>query len=250
MSGSKLLDDSSSRGAPDTVTRTGSSDYPLGLTVHSMPQPESPLDGAGRKRGGGRLKMMAVLLVCAAPVVASYFTYYVLKPEGRQNFGELINPQRALPDIRGVDLNGTSVSLQTLKGQWLLVSVAGAGCDEACVQHLYLQRQMRESLGREKDRLDWVWLIADDAPVAEPLRAALKGATTLRVPATDIAAWLAPSSGQMLADHLYLVDPMGNWMLRFPAKLDRVTAAKAKRDIERVLRAANSWDKPGREIIN
>ena len=43
---------------------------------------------------------------------------------------------------------------------------------------------------------------------------------------------------------------MGNWMLRFPAKLDKVTAAKAKRDMERLLRAANSWDKPGRETIN
>jgi hypothetical protein len=215
-----------------------------------MPQPETAPDVAVRKQGGGRLKMMAVLLVCAAPVVASYFTFYVVRPEGRQNFGELISPQRAVPDIKGIDLNGTGVSLQTLKGQWLLVSVAGAGCDEACVQHLYLQRQMRESLGREKDRLDWVWLISDDAPVAEPLRIALKGATALRVPAPEIAAWLAPGSGQLLADHLYLVDPMGNWMLRFPAKLDKVTAAKAKRDMERLLRAANSWDKPGRETIN
>ena len=215
-----------------------------------MPQPETASDGAVRKQGSGRLKMMAVLLVCAAPVVASYFTFYVVRPEGRQNFGELISPQRAVPDIKGIDLNGTGVSLQALKGQWLLVSVAGAGCDEACVQHLYLQRQMRESLGREKDRLDWVWLISDDAPVAEPLRIALKGATALRVPAPEIAAWLEPGSGQVLADHLYLVDPMGNWMLRFPAKLDKVTAAKAKRDMERLLRAANSWDKPGRETIN
>ena len=250
MSGSKLLDDSSSPGGRNAEASLSSSDHPLGLTVHSMPQPENPLRTTAPKRSGGRLKMIAVLLVCAAPVVASYVTYYVIKPEGRQNFGELINPQRPLPDIKGLDINGVGVGLQTLKGQWLLVSVAGAGCDEACVQHLYLQRQMRESLGKEKDRLDWVWLISDDAPMAEPLRIALKGATTLRVPALDIAAWLAPGSGHALADHLYLVDPMGNWMLRFPAKLDKVTAAKAKRDIERLLRAANSWDKPGREITN
>lgn len=245
MSGFKLLDDSSSRGVPDAASRTGASDHPLGLTVHSMPQPGDAMNGGVRK-GAGRLKMIAVMLVCAAPVVASYFTYYVVKPESRQNFGELIIPQRTLPNVTGVDLDGTRVNLQSLKGQWLLMSVAGAGCDEACVQHLYLQRQMREGLGREKDRLDWVWLISDDAPVADPLRAALKGATTLRVPAADLAAWLAPANGQALADHLYLVDPLGNWMLRFPAALDKVTAAKAKRDIERVLRAANSWDKAGR----
>jgi hypothetical protein len=41
--------------------------------------------------------MLAVLLVCAAPVIASYFTYYVVRPEGRRNYGELIDPQRPLP---------------------------------------------------------------------------------------------------------------------------------------------------------
>ena len=250
MSGFKLLDNSPSLDGRNAAPRPGSGDHLLGMTVHSMPRPDSPLSAAGLKRGGGRLKMIAVLLVCAAPVVASYITYYVIKPEGRQNFGELISPQRPLPDIKVLDINGVVVGMQTLKGQWLLASVAGAGCDEACMQNLYFQRQMRESLGKEKDRLDWVWLISDDAPVAEPLRIGLKGATTLRVPSPAIAAWLAPGSGHALADHLYLIDPMGNWMLRFPAKLDKTTAAKAKRDIERLLRAANSWDKPGRETTN
>ena len=203
-----------------------------------------------RKPGVGRWKMIAVLLVCAAPVVASYFTYYVIKPEGRRNFGELINPQKPLPDLPGTGLDGATVNLKSLKGQWLLVSVAGGACDEVCRRHLYLQRQIRESLGKEKDRLDWVWLIPDAALVPEPLRPALRGATTLRVAPEGLSAWLKPAAEQQLADHLYLVDPMGNWMLRFPANLDMEGAAKAKRDVERVLRAANSWDKAGREAIN
>ena len=202
------------------------------------------------KPGVGRLKMIAVLLVCAAPVVASYVTYYVIKPEGRRNFGELINPQRALPDVVASDLNSVKVNLQSLKGQWLLVSVGGGACDETCSRHLYLQRQIRERLGRDKDRLDWVWLIPDTAPVSEQLRPALRGATTLRVAPEALAAWLAPATGQQLSDHLYLVDPMGNWMLRFPPKLDMTSAAKAKRDVERVLRASNSWDKAGRETLD
>jgi hypothetical protein len=61
-----------------------------------------------------------------------------------------------------------------------------------------------------------------------------------------MAAWLAPQQGHALAEHLYLVDPMGNWMMRFPAGLDLAGAAKAKRDIERVLRASASWDEAGR----
>jgi hypothetical protein len=68
----------------------------------------------------------------------------------------------------------------------------------------------------------------------------------LRVPADSLAAWLEPAAGHQLGEHLYVVDPMGNWMMRFPAKLDLGTAAKAKKDLERLLRASSSWDQPGR----
>ena len=217
------------------------------LTVYALPAPAQAIrDDAGRRVWHGRWKMIIVALVCAAPVLASYFTYYVIRPEGRRNHGVLIDPQRALPDIATTTLDGRPGTLRDLKDQWLLVSVAGGACDTACQNHLYLQRQMREGLGKDKERLDWVWLIPDDAPVAESMRPALAQATVLRVPAPALAQWLAPEPGRALADHLYLVDPLGNWMMRFPAGLDTAGAARAKRDIERMLRAANAWDKPGR----
>ena len=103
-----------------------------------------------------------------------------------------------------------------------------------------------ETLGKEKDRLDWVWLVADDAAVPAALLPALKDATVLRLPAEQIATWMQPAQGQQLPDHLYLVDPMGNWMMRFPVGLDTVATKKVKTDIERVLRASASWDKAGR----
>ncbi len=170
----------------------------------------------------------------------------MVRPEGRRNFGELISPQRALPDQASVSLSGQTSTLQALKGQWLLISVAGGACDAICSQHLYLQRQLREGLGKDRDRVDWVWLIPDDAPVPDKLLPALKEATVLRVAAADLSAWLAPAAGQQLTEHLYVVDPMGNWMMRFPANLDLANAAKAKRDLERLLRASASWDKAGR----
>ena len=205
------------------------------------------MDVEARRTGRGRWQMLAVFLVCAAPVVASYFTYYVVRPEGRRNFGELIDPQRSLPDQSGVSLSGQRSSLKALKGQWLLLSVAGGACNESCSRHLYLQRQLREGLGKDRERVDWVWLIPDDAPVADKLLPALKDATVLRVAPDAVNTWLKPSDGHQIAEHLYLVDPMGNWMLRFPAQLDVAGAANAKRDLERLLRASASWDQPGRE---
>ena len=252
MSGFKLANDLLSRAAPSGPGAfVPAGDHALGLTVHSMPSPEQTLDGDGQRTAKGRWKMILVLLVCAAPVIASYFMYYVVRPDGRRNFGELIDPQRPLPDQPVVNLAGQASNLRALKGQWLLVSVAGGACDDACTRHLYLQRQLRESLGKNKDRLDWVWLVSDDQPVPAKLREALEGslsgAAVLRVPQQPLGAWLQPSPGRQLAEHLYVVDPMGNWMLRFPAGLDLPAAAKAKRDIERLLRASDSWDQPGRQ---
>ncbi len=247
MSGFKLLDDSSIHGANNASTGAGGrrGDQPLGLTIHSIPAPERAM--AAQTRRSGRWQMLLLLLVCAAPIVASYFTYYVVRPEGRRNFGDLIDPQRALPDQASVSLTGQSSNLTALKGQWLLVSVAGAACDEDCSRRLYLQRQLREGLGKEKDRLDWVWLISDEAQVPAKLLPSVQEATVLRVPLVSLNGWLAPASGQQLEEHLYLVDPLGNWMMRFPPHLDISSAAQVKRDLERLLRASKSWDKAGRE---
>lgn len=238
MSGSKLSDASSSR--PELR------DAPLGMTVHSITVPRDAAQDDARRIRLGRWKMILVMLICATPVIASYFTYYFVRPEGRRNYGELIQAQRPLPEVVATNLQGQAVNLRALKDQWLLVSVAGGACDSRCQQHLYLQRQIREGLGKDKDRLDWVWLVPDDASIAEALRPALSQATVLRVPPAALAQWLAPAAGHALADHLYVVDPMGNWMMRFPAGLDPAGASKAKRDLERLLRASVSWDDAGR----
>ena len=229
--------------SPRTTEQTRpDQDQPLGLTVHELPR----VDQAAPVNSKGRLKMLIILLVCAAPVIASYFMYYVVRPEGRRNYGELIMPQRALPAFNVTTPSGSVLPLQSLKDQWLLISVTTGACDAVCQQNLYFQRQLRESLGREKDRLDWVWLVSDDAPSPAALEPALKGATVLRVSSVDLSQWLEAAPKQRLSDHLYLVDPMGNWMMRFPAVMDAAGAAKAKSDLERLLRASSSWDNEGR----
>ncbi|HNR83479.1 MAG: hypothetical protein IT498_11225 [Rubrivivax sp.] len=216
------------------------------MTVHNLPSPEALLAQQARRTRAGRWQMLLLALVCAAPVIASYYSYYVVRPEARRSFGELIEPQRPLPVASATDLSGRPAALSALKGQWLLISVGGGACDAVCENHLYLQRQLREGLGKDKDRLDWVWLVSDDARLPEPLLPALGQATVLRVPPDVLGGWLAPAPGQALPDHLYVVDPMGHWMMRFPAGLDKQSAGRAKRDLERLMRASSSWDRAGR----
>ena len=218
---------------------------PLSFTVHSMAPPA--LDDAARRTANGRFKMLLVLAVCAAPVIASYLTYFVIRPEGRTNYSELVEPLRPIPaDLPLTDLQGAPVRAETLKGQWLMVVVSGAACDAVCEKQLWVQRQLRETLGREKDRLDKVWLIDDAAAPRPQTLAAIQtntNATVLRVPARALSAWLQPAAGQALEAHMYIVDPLGNWMMRVPANPE---PAKLKRDVEKLLRASAGWDKPGR----
>jgi cytochrome oxidase Cu insertion factor (SCO1/SenC/PrrC family) len=235
MSGSKLSNPAAQNDLPDS---------PLAMTVHDMPRPGDVVQADAQRTRMGRWKMIAMLLICASPVIASYFTYYVIRPEGRRNYGELIEPQKDMPQAAGKNLQGETVPLASLKGQWLLVNVSSGDCAERCQQNLYFQRQLREILGR--DRLDRVWLITDDAPVADTLLPALNMAHVLRLDAQVVQSWISPAKDQQLQDHLYVVDPMGNFMMRFPANMDVPSASKAKRDLERLLKASSSWDQAGR----
>lgn len=202
--------------------------------------------GVKEIRRRNRWQIVLLILLFTAPVIASYYAYYVVRPSGRTNFGTLIEPQRPIPALTATNLEGQPVDLQSLKGQWLLISVGSGACAATCQNNLYLQRQIRESFGKDMARVDWVWLIDDDEPVAPALRDALKAAVVLRVPAAGLRKWLAAAPGHALSDHLYLVDPQGHWMMRFPPNLDKESAVKARGDLSKLLRISAGWDSAGR----
>ena len=101
-------------------------------------------------------------------------------------------------------------------------------------------------LTRGEPAYDKVWLIDDATPLRPEVRQAVSAApavTVLRADPAALAEWLQPAAGKALGAHLYLVDPLGNWMMRAPADPE---PARLKRDVERLLRASASWDKAGR----
>jgi hypothetical protein len=241
--------------ASDLLEPTGVQDGPateqgglesLALTLHGTPAPTRDLVAAQSRRG--RATMLLILLACALPVVASYLTYYVIRPRlGQTNYATLVDPQRPLPDLAALpaqDMAGHSVPLTTLKGQWLLIVVAPARCDKACENHLFMQRQLREMMGAESDRIDKVWLVDSPDAIAPALAGAIAAKPAVaayRVEREALGRWLEPESGHALEDHLYVVDPLGNWMMRAPADADPI---KLKKDIDKLLRASAWWDRP------
>jgi hypothetical protein len=222
------------------------SSEPLGLTVHSLPDAGVAVQ---RQQASGRLKMLIVLAICTAPVLLSYFFYYVVRPNGSATaYSTLIQPAHPMPALVGRAEGGELGALQDQKGQWLLVTVGGGHCDPACERRLFMQRQLREMTGKERDRVDKLWLVIDDVPVAPAMLKALEATPAmhiLRLPREAVAAWLQPAPGHALEDHLYIVDPMGDWMMRAPADAD---PNKLKRDIDRLLRASAGWHKPAAKL--
>ena len=141
--------------------------------------------------------MLLIALVCAAPVIGSYFTYYVIKPNGgTTSYGTLVEPQRPIPDdlvVTGED--GKPLKLASLRGKWLLVSVDGSACDKACVTKLYFMRQVRATQGPERERVVEVWLRTDAGNVADVIEKAYPDTHKLIADPAALAAWLPVDAG-------------------------------------------------------
>ena len=191
-----------------------------------------PDDGAKRSRA----KLLLILAVCAAPVLASYLTYYFVRPEARNNYGELVEPQRTMPALRLRTLDGRAFDSAALRGRWVMVMVGGGDCPKACEDRLYHMRQVRLTTGKDRDRVARVWLISDAAPLSTMLMREYDGTEMLRADPREVAAWLAADGdARAVGEHLYMVDPLGNLMMRFPENAD---PNKTKKDLAKLLRAS------------
>jgi cytochrome oxidase Cu insertion factor (SCO1/SenC/PrrC family) len=194
--------------------------------------------GQPRAKGSwqrGRWMMLLIALVCAAPVIGSYFTYYVIKPTGgTTSYGTLIEPQRPIPEelvVTGED--GKPVKLTSLRGKWLMVSVDNSACDKACATKLYFMRQIRATQGPERERVVEVWLRTDAGNVSDVIQKAYPDTRKLIADPAALAAWLPVDAGTTLTDHIFVVDPNGNLMMRFPKDPN---PSKIKGDITKLLK--------------
>lgn len=184
----------------------------------------------------GRWKLFAIVLICAAPIVAAYFTYYVIKPESRTNYGTLIDPRAyPIPKLGTTTLDGKATTLDAYKGKWIMLQVSDADCQDACEKKLYDMRQLRLAQGKDMDRIERVWLITDDKPMDTILIREFDGTDMLRAKPDAVRAWLPVEEGTTASDHIYMIDPLGNLMMRFPKDAD---PNKIKKDLYKLLKAS------------
>lgn len=179
-------------------------------------------------------KLLLLLAVFSAPVVLAYGLFFLWTPGGQVNYGELVEP-RPLPEVALRDIEGRAFSLSQLRGKWLLVQWDSGACAEHCRQKLYFMRQVRLAQGKDMTRVERVWLLEDDQRPAGDLVSEYAGTWIVGAGGSGLRKYFpAPGAPR---DHVYLVDPQGNLMLRFPAEPD---ARRMVKDLGRLLRVSRA----------
>lgn len=178
-----------------------------------------------------RAKLLAIMALFALPIVASTVAYHFYRPEGTTNHGELLAPPVAITAATLLRPDGKPFRFEELRGKWVLIASDAGSCPAACLAKLATLRQVRLALGRNAARVARVFVADDSRPVDPAAMAPFEGTILVAPP----AGTLLPPVPLNDRAHLYLVDPLGNVMLRFPAGAEPRGLHK---DLERLLKAS------------
>lgn len=156
-----------------------------------------------------RSRRMLLLLtgLFMLPLAFAFLAYYSgWRPAGNTNHGELLQPIRQLPALS-----------QSLEGKWALAWVGDGACGTDCQTALVFARQTRLSLAADTARVNWVLLATDRCCNREYLDAAHKGIVAIDASAQRDAL-LAVLPAKDLAQSLFVIDPLGNIVLRYDVR--------------------------------
>lgn len=189
----------------------------------------------------GRWTLILLTLVVALPMLVSFVLYLSdWRPQGKsRHFGELIHPARPLPELTLHAATGDAVPLSALRRHWQLVYVGRSACDPACEAALDRIHRVRLAMGKEMRRVEHSFIVVDGNPAQwKKLADAHPGLRVLAADDTAVKALIPALAGNdgrapQPGDMIYLVDPIGNLVLRYAADTD---ASGIRRDLARLLR--------------
>ncbi len=179
-----------------------------------------------------RLSLWLIGAVCLLPVIASYIAYYVVPPGGHTNYGELMNTQ-PLPDAHLRLADGAAFQMSRLRGKWILLMADSAQCGEPCRRKLFTLRQLRLTQGKDMERIERAWLISDADPLSAGVMEDYRGTWFIRATASELLKRLPADRSP--AEHIYVVDPLGNVVLRYARDAE---PGRMIKDITRLLKTS------------
>ena len=180
---------------------------------------------------GPRAKLLLLAACFVLPMVLSFIAYRFLHPDPTGNYGELLLPPARAPALAFDAGRPGAWSFDQLRGRWALVMSDSGRCAGACVHKLTLLRQVQLALGRRAARVARVYIVDDQAPPQPAQLAEFEGTIVASTPRDAVL----PAGAGADRAHIYLVDPHGNVMMRWPADADQ---KRMLRDLERLLKAS------------
>jgi len=160
-----------------------------------------------------------VVIAFVAPVVAAYALYFLgVTPPGYSNKGELLNPIIDIESLALTDDSDNPINRDEItRHKWHMIYFAGTSCDDACNKALYNMRQINIAVGKNANRLrrlvvhlekpseEFKALIAKEYPEA---RQAYASSRTIEIALQGVGS-------EFRSNEIYIMDPLGNIMLRF-----------------------------------
>ncbi len=185
--------------------------------------------------------MLAALFL--APVLTSWGAWLYLNNGGSTsstNAGELVQPARPLQPVVLDDAAGKPWSMAQVRGRWAYVMFARQDCDEECERQLYYTRQIRTGVSKDMARVRRI-LVLGHPPKDEWLQQLQRDHPDLVVVTATGDAWshfteqFRTREEAVDGAHFFMVDPLGNLMMRYsPA----VSAKGIAKDLRKLLKVS------------
>src|SRR5262245_60483774 len=185
-----------------------------------------------QRTSGARLSLLLIAAVTCAPLIAAYALFPLWRPTAFTNYGHLL-PPTPIAALDAGRIEDKPFTLAALRGKWIFVMVDSGRCAGECRDKLYKMRQVRLTQGKDMQRIERAWLIDDDVPAAGELVSAYQGTHVVSARGSALLSQLPADAS--VRDHIYIVDPLGNLMLRYPRGAD---PSRMKKDVSRLLRVS------------
>lgn len=188
-----------------------------------MSETENPAQDAAPATNKNPYTLWFVVIAFVLPVVAAYTLYFSgYTPSGFTNKGELIQP---VVDIEALALvnedNAAQSRDEATSRKWNMIYFAGASCDKGCSDALYKIGQVNKAVGKNAYRLRRLIVHLDqpDAEFTRLIETEYPDARRLYADSETIMTALQQVGPQPDQHEIYLMDPIGNIMMRFTADM-------------------------------
>jgi len=176
-----------------------------------------------------------LLAISVLPFVAAYAYYNFGSFNKFSNNGEIL---RQVIDVQSLQLknkDGQKIAREDLTKKWRMILIVKNDCDKNCQLSLYNMRQLNVALGKHYDRFRHMLIHTEtmDTDFANLVETQYKD--TLHSYSSTAILNEAFKDAEIFSNSIYIMDPIGNIMMRFDLNMDPKLILK---DLNRLLKVS------------